>query len=469
MENPAAYRHRADEGALFTSSKCPPGPGLENSCELPFGFIWTPMSPSSGDISVVECSGEALPPVLCLTCLAYLNMYAEFDVATGIWTCPLCGEKNVAPPDEFQEGRSLSSILASPIVEYHQRIGPDTPEEDILDSCTFVLVVDGNLERDEVMAVVSAIQSCVADAHQQYSTFHLGLVVFDKVVAMYQLGLSGLASADIYTPVEANDEETLLSRKSGMERRSYLTQVHPGDDLSSLWQCLSAVFGVAVETTNENSSNQAQEQNGSKASETNSRKEMLSRKKEARLRKQQLENGGFQHLTVESPWVAHRRQAKTGQPMRCTGEAIQCAIDLTGVGQPYPSRTSRILLFTNGCPNLGDGSVVSTDVAIPLTKSRNRPIPDVVDPVMLSRAVQYFDMTANFALENGVGIDVLCTGKNGLHLNLVESPALQSFLCCILPFFRIERARVASIPITSRAQWRLCLTSPFLHYASLET
>lgn len=369
------------------------------------------MSPSSGDISVVQCSGEALPPVLCLTCLAYLNMYAEFDVETGIWTCPLCGESNVAPPDEFQEGRSLSSILASPIVEYHQRIGPDTPEEDILDSCTYVLVVDGNLERDEVMAVVSAIQSCVADAHQQYSTLHLGLVVFDKVVAMYQLGLSGLASADIYTPVEANDEETLLSRNSGMGRRSYLTQVQPGDDLSSLWRCLSAVFGVSVETTSENSSNQAQEQNGSKVLETHSRKEMLRRKKEARHRKQQLDDGNFQHLTVESPWV-HRRRAKTGRPMRCTGEAIQCAIDLTGVGQPYPSRTSRILLFTNGCPNLGDGSVVSTNVAIPLTKSRNRPIPDVVDPVIMLRAVQYFDMTANFALESGVGIDVLCTGRN---------------------------------------------------------
>jgi hypothetical protein len=450
MENPADYRHRANEGALFTSSKCPPGPGLENSCELPFGLLWTPMSPSSGDISVVQCSGEALPPVLCLTCLAYLNMYAEFDAVTGIWTCPLCGEKNVAPPDEFQEGRSLSSILTSPIVEYHQRIGPDTPEEDLLDSCTYVLVVDGNLERDQVMAVVSAIQSCVADAHKQYSTLHLGLVVFDEVVAMYQLGLAGLASADIITPVEANDEETLLSRKVGMERRSYLTQVQPEDNLSSLWQCLSAVFGVAVETTIENSSNKAQEQNGSKATETNSRKEMLRRKKEGRLRKQQLEDGGFQHLTVESPWVTHRRKAKTGQPMRCTGEAIQCAIDLTGVGQPYPSRTSRILLFTNGCPNLGDGSVVSTDVAIPLTKSRNRPIPDVVDPAVLSRAVQYFDMTSTFALENGVGIDVLCTGRNGLNSNLEDSPAFQSFLCCILPFFRIERARVTSISISSR-------------------
>ena len=39
-----AFRRRADEGVVFTASKCPPGPGLENSCELPFGLVWTPMA-----------------------------------------------------------------------------------------------------------------------------------------------------------------------------------------------------------------------------------------------------------------------------------------------------------------------------------------------------------------------------------------------------------------------------------------
>jgi hypothetical protein len=66
------------------------------------------------------------------------------------------------------------------------------------------------LERDG--HVVSAIQNMHIN---NTLTLHLGLVVFDKVVVMYQPGISGLASADIYTPVEANDDETPLSEKSG--------------------------------------------------------------------------------------------------------------------------------------------------------------------------------------------------------------------------------------------------------------
>ena len=42
-ESHPGYRRRADEGATFTASKCPNDSGLKNSCELPFGVIWTPI------------------------------------------------------------------------------------------------------------------------------------------------------------------------------------------------------------------------------------------------------------------------------------------------------------------------------------------------------------------------------------------------------------------------------------------
>jgi hypothetical protein len=405
MENPAS-RFRADEGGLFTSSKCPPGPGLENCCELPFGFIWTPMAPSN-TISKIICRGEALPPVICLTCLAYLNLYAELDVTTGIWMCPLCGEKNVAPKEEFLQGGQLAGVLSTPVVEYHQRIGANNssnPEENALDACTYVLCVDANLARDEATGVFSAIQAFFRDlsSSEQHCKINLGLVVFDKVVSMYQLGLSGMASADIFTPSEANDEEMLLARKNDMEHRSYLAHVEPGDELTSLWRCLSAVFGVSIETSNGGVVNGAA---------SNSRTEQLRRKKEARIRKEQMGNGHAKAPLVQSPWITNRNMSATGHAMRCTGEAIQCALDLTGVGKPYPSRTSRILLFTNGCPNFGDGSVVVATGLEASSQNQNRPTPDVVDPMMLARAVEYFDMTATYALENGVGVDVFCTGK----------------------------------------------------------
>jgi hypothetical protein len=424
----APVRHRGNEGALFTSAKCPPGSGLENSCENPFGFVWTPMSPSDGLTGTIECSGEALPPILCLTCLAYLNKYALIDLATGIWNCPLCLQQNVAPKEEFGEGGRLSSILTSSTVEFHQRLGPINSIKDssLVNSCTYVLVVDGNLAGNEAKEIVTAMQTFCKEliVHEQSPLkVNLGLIVFDKVISMYQLGLSGMASADVYTPEEANEESTLVKRKNTMQHRSYLLSVEPGDDLSSLWRCLSAVFGVSVEKpTTFQDSNSTENTSHVAGKAPLSRTELLRRRKETRLRNEELEKNvyapnnivkGPPAARVESPWVSNRLRPVLHRAFRCTGEAIQCAIDLTAVGDPNPSRTSRILLFTNGCPNLGDGSVVALDEkAAPHSglSVGSRSTPDVVDPAVLTRAVQYYDVTANYALENGIGIDVFCTG-----------------------------------------------------------
>ena len=402
----ATASHRRDErGALFTSAKCPPGPGLESSCELPFGMLWTPMSPNSGDVSVVKCGGDGLPPVLCLTCLSYLNMYADFDTTTGIWTCPLCGENNVAPKESFQQDSPLAPLLSSPIIEFHQEVVPNSDEE-ALDSCTFVMVVDGNMDREEALAVASSMQSALSQSLNQYEKIFLGLVVFDRNVSIYQLGLSGMATADVFTPEESNDEAALLGRKNIMEDRSYLAEIESEEDMTCLWRCLAAIFGMSV--TSDGQQPALSDLSDPSIAKQMSRKDMLRMKKEARIRKQNLESSGFNPLTVESPWVTHQRETKTAHPIRCTGEAIQCGIDLTGLARPYPSRTSRILVFTDGCPNIGDGSVVLKQEL----RNGRKHTPDVVDPPLLAKAVQYFDLTANFALENGVGIDVFCTGKN---------------------------------------------------------
>jgi hypothetical protein len=408
-------RHGVDRGALFTSAKCPPGPGLENSCELPFGMIWTPMAQNNGAVSIIKCEGEALPPILCLTCLTYLNMFADFDYNTGIWTCPLCGESNVAPKESFQQGGELAPLLSSPIVEFHQQVVPDNPDDDALDSCTFVMVVDGNMDREEALAVASSMQSALAQALKQYSKLFLGLVVFDKNVAIYQLGLSGMATADVFTAAESNDEATLLGRKNIMEDRSYLAHIDSEDSMTCIWRCLAAVFGMSV--SNDGQQSAMPDLTDPAIVKQLSRKDMLRMKKEARIRKQNLESSGYNPLTMESPWVARQKETKTSRPLRCTGEAIQCAVDLTGLGRPYPSRTSRILVFTDGCPNLGDASVVLNQEFN--GNNRARHTPDVVDPPLLAKAVQYFDLTAKFALENGVGIDIFCTGKKNVDFILM--------------------------------------------------
>ena len=124
---------RRRSGAVFSSRQCPPASGgLEHSCQLPFGFLWTPFAgivlpassssssaadpdvvantttqDSSGDpdVAVVVNHGtsgdddddDSLPPVLCTTCLAYMNLYCDTRQGGKIWICPFCQCENGMP------------------------------------------------------------------------------------------------------------------------------------------------------------------------------------------------------------------------------------------------------------------------------------------------------------------------------------------------------------------------------------
>ncbi|KAL3912879.1 MAG: hypothetical protein SGILL_006716, partial [Bacillariaceae sp.] len=454
----AAYRRRSDEGAVFTSSKCPPGPGLENSCELPFGFVWSPMAIYNQDINderntsdynnggfsqkkqtmpIIQC--ESLPPVLCLACLAYLNPFAEMDYSTGVWVCPLCGQENVVPKDQLKNGSHIMTALNYSCVEYRQppQIDADQHESEANspriregddDYCTYLLVVDENLSPQDGQAIVPAMEALLKaqTSSRAFSKIRLGLIVYGKSVSMYHLGLSGLTSSDLYLSAdqetEDGDKPNDAMTESEMDKRAYLTEVKLGDSLMSLRNALAAVFDVSVE-------DQPTRRKGTNSEKSNlvmsPRMTMLSRRKEARMRKEQ-ENNEHVDMPTESPWIARQKQSNRGHPQRCTGEAIQCALDLASANIRSPSRTSRVILFTNGCPNSGDGSVVAAKTnASKLGGKRNsrRPTHDVVDTDMLRKAVEYFDLTGNIAVSNGIGFDVFCCGATELAL-----PAYQALV-----------------------------------------
>lgn len=381
------------------------------------------------------------------------------DLTTGVWTCPLCGQLNAAAKDQLYEGSQLMTALESAFVEYRQasRCGR-AADEDILsdtgkydshdeegDYCTYVLVVDENLSPTDGQSIAPAIENLLKeqleassssssdakDADGSFPTPRIGLVVFGKAVATYKLGLSpGLASADIYSLSVDADGNDDAAANGDMDKRAYLAEIQSGQSLTTLRNCLSSVFGMAVP---QNSAN------GSATKPLWSRMAMLAKRKEDRLRREhQQENGNNSHSSgpAESPWVKRRQEVAAGHPKRCTGEAIQCALDLAGIqmGHSKPSRTARILLFTNGCPNSGDGSVVADASGMtrddkkgksnnPMTKKGKRPTHDVVDAAMLQKAVEYFDMAAKFAVSSGVGFDVFCSGVHELAL-----PAYQALV-----------------------------------------
>jgi len=432
-----AHSRRAHSGVAFTALKCPRGSGLKNSCELPFGFVWTPMA-ASGDsqkMPIIECSNGSLPPVLCLACLAYMNPFVEFDEETGTWSCPLCGHENALPGKEALEGSQIMTALTSTCVEYRQMVSKPEPyeeekkydghygncNEDEEDSCTYLLVVDENLSPKDGQAIAPAMEAILKEQRSSsnpedaYAKIRIGLIVFGKNISIYQLGLSGLASADIYQPGEFDgDDDDDDEFDNNMERRSYIAEVQSGD-FTSLRNSLSSIFGVAVDENDVASTSQTQ----------TSRLAMLKKKRAARLRKEENSNDDNTNKAAKSPWVKRREESPSGYPKRCTGKALQCAFDLVSASTSTSksSRTSRIIMFTNGCPNSGDGSVVNPKDCLVKSKNKKgkRATHSNVDTNMLQKAVEYFDKMANMAVSFGIGVDVICCGVAELALPVYQA------------------------------------------------
>jgi hypothetical protein len=222
--------------------------------------------------------------------LAYLNLYSLVEELTGVWTCSLCGEQNLAPEALFHADHSLSKAnlslaLVAPAVEHRQKVNLITPEGAIPNSQSYILEMDGNLPCDEVKAVVTTMEMLLLEQVGRGMHVQVALVIFDEAVSIYQLGITRMASADVYTPIqednEVSDEESLIQRRLRMENRSYFVRVTSTDDLATLWLCLSAVYGIQVQQVNGGSTEQS-----SQEGEPLSRKEKLRLRKEARLRKE---------------------------------------------------------------------------------------------------------------------------------------------------------------------------------------
>lgn len=355
------------------------------------------MSPSVSRAVTEEA--VSLPPVLCLTCLSYLNLYATFDATTGVWTCPICNSENVAPKDIFGAEATVSPALVSPIVEYRQSL------KGMEDSSSYILVMDANLPSHEAHAVAQSIERLLLEEVRSTGrTLRLALLTFDKTVSIYQLGLTGfVASADVILPGQDEDDvEGYLELRNRMPDRLYFCDIVTEASFSTFDSCISAVFGMHTPCS---------------PKPNLSRKEMLRRKREARMQ-------GQTEVKVESPWVSARSNhstrsiKETSRPPRCTGEALQYAADVASFATT--ARTSRILLFTNGCPNKGRGNIVRPD-----NQLNNKIAADVIDHVAMVGAVKYFEAIGKDAIESRIGIDVFLSGAGNL--------GLQAYQACVDP------------------------------------
>jgi len=195
-----------------------------------------------------------------------------------------------------------------------------------------------------------------------------------------------------------------------------------------LMNCASAFFGLDRNKENEGPGDR-QQSTGSKIS----RQDFLRQKRELRKTKSHQFAKSLSRALLQS---TQKPRLPPREHKRCTYEAVSHALRLISYSSCF--HTGRILVFTNGCPNLGRGSVVSprveSSVAIHV-KSEHRilvagqMIPPhkahIVDYNILTTASKYFYRLGQDAFDKGIAIDVFCSGSDsvlGVHAlqSLVE-------------------------------------------------
>lgn len=389
---------------------------------------------------------------ICLSCLAHINPYCQYETSNGQWTCSVCGyEDNIISDPAIFADNSANSPLISNVVEYVQRAAD---ADGGAGGCAYVFVVDGHLPSAEVRSVLHTIRSIFEGEKSLIGSRNaaIGLIIFGKTVSIYQLGLrAGLASADVY-PASSSLLDGTSSDASISEERAYLAGVDSG--LDALERCLDAHFDLASDDT---VTGTAPSGSGGGMGATTSRREMLRQRREERLRREVRSadiggRGGSSNATVEtdtgkrssssSARQMRRKRRTEREKRRCTGAAINMAINLISASsEEHELETNRILLFTNGCCNHGPGSVVapivasSTDenqrtanqsraAALPASPSRKgsprrqrRSAGDIIDPVAMAEASEFFQLLGKDAFEtNVIGIDCFIGGSTNIGM-----------------------------------------------------
>jgi len=378
-------------GAAFTNTSIPTSSDLNATCELPLGFVFTPLrnvaklNDTNNDDGIPVCSNMQL----CCSCLSYLNNYCPFDASRGIWTCIICQQQNNALPECLS-----SKVMTNPVVEYRQAAagyhlsdGNDVVTDesnsfpDIL-----MIVLDGNIPSPEIQCILDHLSSILS----KRNNILVGLIIFTSVINVYQVGLENIASADIYgsknDPLKADD--TCI----GFEERMYLGKWN-GAKL-----CASAYFGLFGSNRND------KEKNSRSSSNELSRKEKMRLKRENRLEKEKNMTGENVKKCTLDELLNGEGNTRKRVHKRCTGEAVAYALHIASSHDP---RSGRILLFTSGCPNVGSGSVTEESES----NRRRRQNGDIIDLNQMRKASLYFDLVGKKSFERGIGIDIFCGGR----------------------------------------------------------
>lgn len=410
--------------ASFTSSSIPSQIGLEGSGEVPLGFVLTPLASSR----IIDSQQVYKEMEICTTCLAYFNLYCDYNSKTGLWKCPFCKSENAIDISSPSSLEKMCSNIDRQVVEYKQIAAgtrasiPNHLSESInsqaLADEVIMVVLDGNIPSVEINSVLKQLSKLLINSSTVTSDStskipEIGLIIFTSIISIYQVGLEGLASADVfdpfYDPLEVGNHEPVLN--VNIKKRNYLGR------LEEIQTCASAHFGLSEKNGDRRIVSglidEEEKIMGIKDSEKPSRREMLRRRREARVKKEthtksrqnantnQKSNSGGSKIWDKKDLTKKRTTVKSQK--RCTLEAISHAINVASSAR---KKMGRIILFTNGCCDFGRGNVV------PIAQVQQ--LGDTLDSIDVKLASEHFLHVGNEAFRRRIGIDVFCSGNTNI-------------------------------------------------------
>ncbi|XP_002517022.2 protein transport protein sec23-1 [Ricinus communis] len=324
------------EGLRWSWNSWPTRKNEASSLTIPLSIMCTPLMQSS------ELPILPYEPLTCTRCFAILNPYARVDYQSRIWVCPFCYQKNTFPISysgigetnlpaelfptystveykfdriETKFGSSLglrsSSVngLYSSSSSLSSMVGTTTPRIAGGEMGPgFVFVVDACTDKEELRAVKNELLLII---EQLPENALVGLVVFDSMVRVYDLGFLDCSRVVVFHG----------EREVSSEQTQQLLGIH---------------------RTN-------QQQLGKKLF---------------------TQNQGFLlpicecefNITTAIEEICSLAVVRPGhRPQRCTGAAISVALGLLEGCSMHIG--SRIMVFTSGPATLGPGVVVDSDLS----------------------------------------------------------------------------------------------------------
>ncbi|CAN4091826.1 unnamed protein product [Withania somnifera] len=324
----------AIEGLRWSWNSWPVSNSEASALIIPLSIMCTPL------MHFNELPALPYDPLICTQCNAVLNPYARVDYQTRIWICPFCYRKNPFPKSYL--GINENNIPAElfptySTVEYHLgkkglaqnhnsssnllKIPSFSSSSSGLDWAgygvgpAFVFVVDGCTVEEELKVVKNEVLHVIAQLPENAL---VGLVVFDSMVRVYDLGFGECCRVVLFHGErELSSEQT--KQLLGIHRMKYQGgMVHMDRKQGFLIPLSEGEFSITSAIEDIHSSPQVM--------------------------------------------PGHR-------PLRATGVAVSVAIGL--LEGCLVSAGSRIMIFTSGPATIGPGMIVSSDFGNAIRNQRD--------------------------------------------------------------------------------------------------